>query len=86
MAKVILESWNEGLQKVSLTKLQVEKLGLSLKESKGNVDLLMDDKIVILEIKDNNLATCFLRESEKMGVNGKIIFEDLSSYERDAEN
>ncbi|MDW8851520.1 hypothetical protein SD960_15550 [Flavobacterium sp. MMLR14_040] len=56
MAKVIMESWREGLQMVSLTKLQYEKLGLSLLESKTNADMLLEDQIIILEIEDENVA------------------------------
>lgn len=43
MAKVILDSWREGLEKISLTKLQVNMLGKTLTESKSNVDSLLDD-------------------------------------------
>ena len=75
MVKVILESWNEGLKKVSLTKLQVEKLGLSLKESKGNVDLLLDDEKVVLEVIDETLAKEFLTIATRMGVNCRIVVQ-----------
>lgn len=73
MAKVIFESWREGLEKVSLTKLQMDKLGLSLKESKSNVDSLLEDEKIILEIDDENLAREFLNEAEKIGVNCKFL-------------
>jgi len=45
--EILLESWNEGFQKVCLTKLQMDLLKLSLKESKNNVDNLLDGKKVI---------------------------------------
>lgn len=73
MAKVILESWREGLEKVSLTKLQIEKLGISLKKSKSNVDSLLEDEKIILEIDDEILAKEFLNEAEKLGVNCKFM-------------
>lgn len=73
MVKVILESWNEGLEKVSLTKLQIEKLGISLKEAKSNVDSLLDDKTIILEVYDENLAKEFLYEAGNIGVNCKLL-------------
>lgn len=73
MAKVILESWREGLEKVSLTKLQVDILGKSLRESKFNVDSLLDDKKVIIEIASIDLANEFLQEAEKIGINCKLI-------------
>lgn len=71
--KIVLESWREGLQKVSLTKLQHEKLGISLLDSKTNTDLLLDDHIIILEIENIELAQEFLREVERIGVNCKIL-------------
>lgn len=73
MAKVILESWREGLEKISLTKLQMDKLGMSLKESKSNVDALLEDHRIILEIDDENLAIEFFKEAEKIGVNCKLL-------------
>lgn len=75
MIKIILESWRKGLEKVSLTKLQMEMLGKSLKESKSNVDLLLDDKEVIIEVDNLSLAEKFLKEAEKLGVNCSIIEE-----------
>ena len=69
MVKVILEGWREGLEKVSLTKIQMDMLGKSLKESKANVDLLLDNNIVIIEIDDVRVAHDFLIEAEKIGVN-----------------
>lgn len=75
MAKVILDSWREGLEKVSLTKLQVSMLGKSLMESKSNVDSLLDDKKVILEIESLDLANEFLKEAEKIGVNCELVIE-----------
>lgn len=69
MAKVILDSWREGFEKVSLTKLQVTLLGKSLTESKSNVDSLLDGKKIIIEIDSLDLANEFLKEAEKIGVN-----------------
>jgi hypothetical protein len=69
MVKVILTGWREGLDKVSLTKLQMEMLGKSLKESKLNVDILLDDKEVLVEISNLDLANDFLKEAEKIGAN-----------------
>jgi|GEM_PF-4154787 len=31
MAKILLEGWRKGFEKVSLTKLQIDKLRISLK-------------------------------------------------------
>ncbi|MFH7014430.1 hypothetical protein ACHRV5_21460 [Flavobacterium sp. FlaQc-52] len=73
MIKVIVESWRDGLEKVSLTKLQNENLGISLMNSKANTDRLLDDCSVILEIEDEKLATAFLEEANKIGVNCNIV-------------
>lgn len=73
MIKVMMESWREGLQKVALTKLQHEKLGLSLSESKRNVDMLLDDQVIILEIDDESVAREFQDNAEKIGVNCKLL-------------
>jgi hypothetical protein len=75
MAKVILDSWREGLEKVSLTKLQVNMLGKSLMESKINVDSLLDDKKVIIEIDNLDLANEFFKEAEKIGVNCELVID-----------
>lgn len=68
MAKVIMKSWREGLQKVSLTKLQAELLKKSLRESKDNVDSLLEGKEVIIEIESENTAMIFLRKAKEIGV------------------
>lgn len=75
MAKIILDSWREGLEKISLTKLQVCLLGKSLVESKLNVDLLLENKKIVIEINELDLAQKFLIEAEKIGVNCKILVE-----------
>lgn len=64
-----MESWREGLQKVELSILQMELLGMSLSESKKNVDSLLDDIEIRIEVDDNNLANKFVEEADKLGVN-----------------
>lgn len=73
MAKIILDSWREGLEKITLTKLQVDMLGKSLTESKFNVDSLLDNRKVIIEIGNLELAKEFLKKAEKIGVNCKLL-------------
>lgn len=72
MPKVILENWRDGLEKVSLTKIQIELLGKSLKESKSNVNALLENKKVTITIDDFSLAKEFLKQASKIGVNCKI--------------
>ena len=74
MAIVIMKSWKEGLEKVSLSKLQIELLKLPLNEAKGNVDALLDGKEVTLNIKDENIAKQFFHEAERIGVEGVLSF------------
>lgn len=73
MEKIILYGWREGLDKVSLTKLQVDMLGKSLVESKLNVDSLLEDKKIIIEIDNLELAQKFLKEADKIGVNCRLL-------------
>ncbi|MGQ8869690.1 hypothetical protein [Myroides sp. TSA_177.3] len=73
MIRIILNGWREGLEKISLTKLQMDILGKSLSESKNNVDILLDDKKVIIEVDCLDLATKFLKEADKIGVNCEFL-------------
>lgn len=75
-----MQSWREGLQKVSLTKLQYEKLGISLVDSKTNTDLLLENQIIILEIEDESVAQYFLEEADKLGVNCRMTKIDLNKF------
>lgn len=73
MAKVIMESWREGLEKVSLTKLQNEKLRIPLVKSKSNTDMFLEGNSIVLQIEDENKAREFVEEAERIGVNCKIL-------------
>ncbi|GAA0189776.1 hypothetical protein GCM10009122_50520 [Fulvivirga kasyanovii] len=68
MPKIVMKGWLEGLEKVSLSLLQVNLLGLSLKESKSNVDLLLDDEEVIIQVGSLELANKFIKEAKSIGV------------------
>lgn len=73
MVKVILYNWREGLEKVSLTKLQRDMLGKSLRESKTNVDFLLSGKNVIIEVETIDLADEFLKEANKIDVDCELL-------------
>lgn len=75
MIKIILKSWREGLEKVSLSQLQIDLLEKSLKESKSNVDLLLEGNKVIIEVENPDLAKEFLHKADKLGVNCRIFVE-----------
>ena len=73
MTKIILTGWRDGFEKVSLTKLQMELLNISLKESKKNVDSLLNGEEIILEIGDDSISKDFLEKANEIGVNCKIL-------------
>jgi hypothetical protein len=72
MAIVIMKGWKQGLQKVSLSKLQVDILNMPLKEAKANVDALLDGREVAFEIGDEAIAKKFFSEAQLMGVEGVL--------------
>jgi hypothetical protein len=63
---IIIKGWREGMQKVSLTKLQSDLLEKSLKESKNNVDLLLDGNEIRIEIDNLDLAQEFVSKADKI--------------------
>lgn len=67
MSRIIMTSWVEGLQKVSLTKLQMEILGIGLKEAKENVDLLLDGQQITLEVSNIDVANLFQKNAQELG-------------------
>lgn len=72
--KIIIESWNEGFQKVTLTHLQIDLLNLSLKTAKNNVDKLLDGESILIEIDNEQLALTFLKEATKIEIDCKILY------------
>ena len=68
MAIIIMNGWREGLEKVSLTKLQVELLNNSLIESKNNVDKLLEGEKIKLIVEDVKLAKQFILRASEIGV------------------
>lgn len=70
--KIKLTGWNEGLKKVSLTKLQTKHLDLSLKEAKENVDLLLEGFEIEIVVTSEENAENFINEAKEIGVICKI--------------
>lgn len=68
MGKIILEGWRDGFEKINFTKIQMDVLGKSLKESKENTDLLLDHKIVVIESYDLKLIKDFVSKAKSLGV------------------
>jgi len=67
MATIILIDWREGLEKVSLTKLQNELLEITLFESKKNVDKLLEGETVRIEMIEMKKAVLFIEKAKIIG-------------------
>lgn len=72
IVRIIFLGWNEGLEKVTLIRLLKSMLGKGLKESKENVDDLLEGKEIIFEIEDEDLAYDFAQQAEDLGVKCRI--------------
>lgn len=72
MIKIIMKGWRDGLEKVSLSKLQMNMLEKSLKESKQNVDDLLEGKEVNIEVYDVDIAKKFVEKANSLGAICKI--------------
>ncbi|MEG1592639.1 hypothetical protein [Chryseobacterium sp.] len=70
--KIIIKSWKPGFKKVIFTQLQMDLLGMSLKDAKSNVDKILDDKEVVLVINDKILFQKFIKEMDDIG----LIFQN----------
>ena len=68
MGYIVLNGWKTGLEKVSLTKLQIRLLKKGLVDSKQNVDDLLDGNIIKIKEDDDELAVAFIEEAKKIGV------------------
>lgn len=73
MISILMNGWNEGLDKVALTKLQMEILGMSLINSKNNVDELLDNNVITLNAISVAIAHNFYDSATKIGVICEII-------------
>ncbi|MCU7612973.1 hypothetical protein N0B16_00830 [Chryseobacterium sp. GMJ5] len=71
--KIILQDWKTGFEKVTLTKLQINMLRISLKDAKSNVDAILNEEEVILNIEDTFLAQKFIEKISEIGVNFQIL-------------
>ncbi len=72
MITITINDWRIGLQKVALTKLQVEFFNLGLKEAKENVDKLLDGEKIIIKTNDLSLAKEFISKAEQIGASCSI--------------
>lgn len=73
MRKILIIDWEEGFDKVSFTKFQMEVLDMNLKESKKNTDRLLEGGKIILNIEDDNIATLFTKKIKEIGAICEVI-------------
>jgi hypothetical protein len=76
MTKVVLVGWRDGLQKVALSKLQMEIPGLSLSESKANTDVVLEGETVTFHFKDEHGANEFARRATGLGAICEIFYNE----------
>jgi len=79
MGYIVLEGWDICLDKILLSKLQREILGLRLKESKENVDKILEKEKVWIKINNHELAKKFIEEARKTGATCYFLPDDPSS-------
>lgn len=68
MASILMTGWRDGMEKVSLSKLQIEYLKVSLSQAKMNVDKLLDGEQIKIEIDDLEAAKKFIKQADEIGV------------------
>lgn len=73
MNKIVVKKWKFGFNKVQFTKLQYNLLGLDLKVAKKNTDDILENKIVSIEIKNDDLLHEFVTEAIKLGVEIDVV-------------
>ena len=73
MRKILIIDWEEGFDKVSFTKFQMEVIDMNLKESKKNTDRLLEGEKIILNIEDDNIATLFTKKIKEIGAICEVI-------------
>lgn len=73
ITRIVFESWETGMRKISFTKLLTDKAGLSLSEAKSIKDRLVDNnETVEIEIEDQNLAVEIMKEAQNLGVKCRV--------------
>ena len=77
MRTIAMTGWKKGMQKISLTHLQVTLLGLSLKNSKENVDKLLEGIDVVIATNSSETAEKFVREASKIGVVCQVVSSEV---------
>lgn len=68
MKTIILTGWEDGMDKVGLTKLQTELPDITLKAAKTNTDNLLNGEKVLIPVADEHTAVRFCHALEQLGV------------------
>ncbi|GAA3952500.1 hypothetical protein GO495_21600 [Chitinophaga oryziterrae] len=74
MSKIIMNGWKSSMQKVELTKLQMDLLKLPLKESKENVDSLLIGSTIEIQCEDIEIADDFALRAMEIGGDKILVY------------
>jgi len=67
VAEVIISSWNDGLQKIPMTKLIRQYTSLGLKDAKRCTDRVLDGEQVVLAVDSDQQAMQFVEQLSAIG-------------------
>ena len=63
-----IENWPDGFKLISFAKLQMDVLGIGLKEAKDNADRLMKGETIYFDISDLKIANDFIFKAAALDV------------------
>ncbi|BAV06161.1 hypothetical protein SAMN05421788_106224 [Filimonas lacunae] len=67
-SSIVMTGWREGMEKVSMIRLQRSLLELTMTEAKENIDKLLDGKEITLSVSDITIAKVFVAAANELGV------------------
>jgi len=76
MSTIVITGWNQGLDKIALTRTIRQHTGLGLDQSKQCTDEVLEGKPVAFKHLSQSTAAVFLREVRAIGATGEIREED----------
>lgn len=71
MAKIVLQSWREGMNKVAVDKLLAYDVGLGLSRGKGMVDALLAGRPGTIQVPSDS-AQSILQRLRALGVDCEL--------------
>ena len=78
MPKVNIIGWRPGLQKISMTHVLQERLGLGLKDAKGAVDAVLAGESIAFTLEDSTDAASLVQALVHIGAEVELIDDDKS--------